>query len=76
MSVFYINDRATVDAFLNKYEFNFKRIINSKNQIAELDISAFPTSLILNKNGIIKVVSGEITEYELDEVETTLEILL
>jgi thiol-disulfide isomerase/thioredoxin len=75
ISVTFDNQDA-IDVFLKKYEFNFKHITNSKKQIEELNISAYPTSLILDKNGIVKIVTGEITEYDLKDVETILNILL
>lgn len=65
-----------VDEFLKKYEFKFEHIPNSKKQIDELNIEGYPISLILNKDGIIKIVTSEITEYEIKDLETSINILL
>jgi thiol-disulfide isomerase/thioredoxin len=65
----------SVDEFLKKHEFNFTHIPNSKNQIEELKISGYPTTFILDKNGIIKIVTPEINEYNREEIETILNIL-
>lgn len=65
-----------VNVFLKKYEFNFEHITNSEKQIEGLNISGYPTSLILDKNGVIKIVVPEVTEYDLKDVETILNILL
>lgn len=75
ISVTFENQDA-VNVFLKKYEFNFKHITNSEQQIEELNISGYPTSLILDKNGVIKIVVPEVTEYDLRDVETILNILL
>lgn len=65
----------SIDKFLKKHDFNFTHIPNSKKQIEELKISGYPTTFILDKNGVIKIVSGEINEYNRKEVETTINIL-
>ena len=75
VSITYENQKA-IDEFLKKYEFNFKHIPNSEKQIDELSISGYPTSIILDKNGIIKIVFPQIPEHELKDIETTLDILL
>ncbi|MEJ8605951.1 TlpA family protein disulfide reductase [Riemerella anatipestifer] len=69
-------NQKSVDNFIKKYNYDYKHIPNSKSQIDDLGISAYPTNMILDKNGIIKIVSGEITEYEAKEIETILNILL
>ena len=70
------DNQEEVNVFLKKHKFNFKHITNSKNQIEALNISSYPTSLILDKNGVIKIVTPEITDYDLKEIETSLNILL
>lgn len=70
------DNQKVVDEFLKNHEFKFKHIPNSQKQIDELNISGFPTSLILDKNGIIKIVSPEISEYELKDIETSINTLL
>jgi thiol-disulfide isomerase/thioredoxin len=65
----------SIDEFLKKHEFNFTHIPNSKKQIEQLKISGYPTTFILDKNGIIKIVTPEINEYNRKEIETTIKIL-
>ncbi|WP_293788617.1 TlpA disulfide reductase family protein [uncultured Pedobacter sp.] len=54
-------DQKTVDAFLKKVNFSFTHILNAKKEINNLKISAFPTNLILDKNGYVVDVYGEIS---------------
>lgn len=69
------NDKATVDEFLKTTPFNFKHIVNAQSEINRLEISAFPTSLILDKNGIIHNVFGEIT-YDTEDINLILDHLV
>lgn len=69
-------DQTAIDAFLKKHAFPFKHIPNSQKQIDGLDISAYPTSFILDQGGIIKMVNSELSEYELKDIETSIDILL
>lgn len=55
------DDRGKIERFLKKYEFNFEHIPNSRKQIDELNISSYPTTLILDKNGVTKYVFPDIT---------------
>lgn len=66
------NDKKTIDEFLKQQPFHFQHISDSKKQIDELKISAFPTNLILDKNGIVKFVYGEVT-YDLKDIEVIFE---
>lgn len=70
------DDQKTVEKFLKKHQFDFKHIYNSKKQIEELNIAGYPTSLILDENGIIKIVTPMIHELEIKNIETSLDILL
>lgn len=67
--------KKTIDEFIKQQPFNFQHITDSKKQIDELKISAFPTSLILDKNGIVKFVFGEVTG-ETKDIEVIFEGLL
>lgn len=69
------NDDKTIEEFMKNQPFNFQHIPNSKKQIDELKISAFPTNLILDKNGIVKFVYGEIT-YDVKDIEMIFEGLI
>jgi cytochrome c biogenesis protein CcmG/thiol:disulfide interchange protein DsbE len=70
------DDLAAVEVFLKKHKFDFKHITNSGKQIEKLKIDAYPTSLILDKNGVIKVVTAEITSDYMKDIQTTLTTLL
>lgn len=70
------NNKKTVEEFLKKNIFKFEHITDSKVQIDSLNISAYPTTLILDKAGIIRTLNGEITDFEIKEIETVLNILL
>ena len=65
----------SIDEFLKKHKFNFTHIPDSKKQIEELKISGYTTTFILDKNGIIKIVTPEINEYNRKKIETTISIL-
>lgn len=69
------NDKTTVDEFLKTTPFNFKHIVNAKSEINRLEISAFPTNLILDKNGIIQNVFPVIT-YDTEEINIILDHLV
>lgn len=69
------NDKKTIDEFIKQQPFNFQHITDSKKQIDELKISAYPTNLILDKNGIVKFVFGEVTG-ETKDIEVIFEGLL
>lgn len=69
------NDRKSVENFLQKHEFNFVPITDAKKQIDQMKIDAFPTTFILDKKGIIRMVYGVISEYEIPEMEEILKVL-
>ena len=75
VSITFENQKA-IEEFIKKHKYNFYHIANSKKQIDNFGISAYPTNIILDKNGEIKIVNGEISEYDVEEIETTLKILL
>jgi len=58
--------KKTVDEFLKKTIINLEHITDSKTEIDKLKISAYPTTLILDKNGIIRHVYGELSSEEDD----------
>ena len=69
------NDKKTVANFLKKKTFNFEHITDAKNQINELKINSYPASFIIDKEGTIKFVFGDIT-YDVEDVNIILEGLL
>ncbi len=70
------DNQKTVEAFLKKNKYNFKHIPNSQKQIDELNISSYPSNLILDKNGIVKIAESEIVEQNVATIEKILDILL
>ncbi|OUD33477.1 TlpA disulfide reductase family protein [Flavobacterium sp. FPG59] len=70
------DDLTAVEVFLKKHKFDYKHITNSGKQIEKLKIDAYPTSLILDKNGVIKVVTAEIIPVHMKDIQTTLTTLL
>lgn len=65
-----------VNNFLKNHEFNFIHIPNSKKQMDDLNISGYPVSFILDKNGTVKIITPEIIESEIKNIESTIDILL
>ena len=49
---------STVERFLNKQPFDFVHAIEAKAFIDSLQLSAYPTTLLLDRNGIIREVRG------------------
>ncbi|MGC4127981.1 MAG: TlpA disulfide reductase family protein [Bergeyella sp.] len=74
ISITFENKKA-MDEFLKKHKYDFKHILDSKKQIDELNISAYPSNLILDKNGVVKFANGDVSTYNVKEIEAILEIL-
>ncbi|MFV8358344.1 TlpA family protein disulfide reductase [Flavobacterium sp. XS1P32] len=66
IAITFDNDQR-VQAFLKNKKFNFEHIVDSKQQIMDLGVEAYPMTILLDKEGIILNVYGELTEGELDE---------
>lgn len=47
-----------VERFLKKTSIYFEHITDANEEINQLEISAFPTNLILEKNGIVQFLMG------------------
>ncbi|MFC6269602.1 TlpA family protein disulfide reductase [Frigoriflavimonas asaccharolytica] len=70
------NSEKEVQEFLKTHPYDFLHITNSKDEIEKLKISAYPTTLFLDKDGIIKLATGEISEFEIKEIDEVLKVLL
>lgn len=70
------DDRQKVDAFLKKHKFDYSHITDAGKQIDALHVSAFPTNLILDKNGVITTLYGAVNEFRIKQIETIIDILL
>ncbi|RZJ87030.1 MAG: TlpA family protein disulfide reductase [Chryseobacterium sp.] len=55
-------NKKNVDAFLKNVDFQFTHLTDAKMQLDSLKIFAFPTSVILDKNGVVVDVYGEISK--------------
>lgn len=46
--------------FLKKFHFHFDHIVNSKQLTTDMGFQGFPVNLFLDKDGIIRVMEGNI----------------
>ncbi|WP_040472458.1 TlpA family protein disulfide reductase [Aquimarina agarivorans] len=60
--------------FLKTQEFNFTHISTDTNYINEVGVRFFPTNVLLDKNGIVKVVTNGIPNYKDKHGNTLLNI--
>jgi len=65
-----------VENFMQKRNLNYNHIVDAKEPIKQLKVSAYPTNLILNKEGIIIDVYGEISDSEKTILQTLNKLLL
>lgn len=82
------NEKEKVKSFLEKREFDYKHIVNAMDFINEIGLNTYPRNIILDKNGIIKMINNEvpykkkvrnnieILEFDLSAYEKELENLL
>lgn len=62
-----------VNQFLLKHEFDFQQITGADQQLKKLFVvQRYPTTFIIDKNGIIKEIIGIVTEEKLDSIEKTI----
>ncbi|EDP70739.1 hypothetical protein FBALC1_08268 [Flavobacteriales bacterium ALC-1] len=52
------DNKDKVEKLANKYQFDFEKYIDAKKYIEKLNIGAYPTSLFIDKNGIVKYAEG------------------
>lgn len=52
--------KAKVKKFLKKFKFDFQHIVNSKELTTKLGIGGFPVNLFLDKNGVLRVIEGNL----------------
>ena len=69
------DSRELVDTFLKKRNIQFEHIVNSQKQLDDLKIEAYPMSYLLDKNGKIVAVYGEIS-YDEKEIMDKIEKML
>jgi thiol-disulfide isomerase/thioredoxin len=49
-----------VKKFLEKHKFEFAHIVNSKKLTEKLGFEGYPVNLFLDKNGIVKIIEGNV----------------
>lgn len=65
-----------VSSFLEKRNFNFEHIVDSKDQINRLDNNNYPLSLYIDKKGVIRFYEGFLTNVKEDGTNLKLEKIL
>lgn len=55
-----------VKKFLQKFDFEFEHVVNSKELTTKLGFEGYPVNLFLDKNGVLRVIEGNIP-YEKNE---------
>lgn len=60
LSITYDSEKK-VKKFLEKYKYDFEHIINSRKHTTNLGLNSFPVNLFLDKNGIVRVIEGNIS---------------
>jgi len=66
----------TVNSFLKHSTYKFQQITNAQQQLNELKVVAYPINFILNKDGIIIDVYGEISNSEKQLMDMLKELLV
>jgi len=61
-----------VDTFLKRYNFDFLHITDSREQIKNLEISGYPMTFLLDKNGKIFNIYGGLSDFEYNEITKTI----
>jgi peroxiredoxin len=73
---FAVNDKSKIKSFLKTKNFKYNVIADSK-KIADLyQINAFPTHIIIDKNSIITYYTSGLGPTTIQDLETTIELLL
>jgi thiol-disulfide isomerase/thioredoxin len=58
------NSESKVKKFLEKHKFEFTHIVNSRKLTKELGFEGYPVNLFLDKNGLVKIIEGNVN-YEI-----------
>jgi cytochrome c biogenesis protein CcmG/thiol:disulfide interchange protein DsbE len=59
LSVTY-DSESKVNKLLEKHKFEFEHIVNSKKLTTKLGFNGFPVNLFLDKNGVVKIIEGNV----------------
>lgn len=68
------DSQEVVDAFLLKKNINFLHITDAKKQLDDLEVRAYPMTLLLDKNGVVTSVHGNFEDKK--EIENEIKKLL
>jgi cytochrome c biogenesis protein CcmG/thiol:disulfide interchange protein DsbE len=55
-----MDSESKVKKFLETHQFDLEHIVNSKKLTTNLGFSGYPINLILDKNGIVKIIEGNV----------------
>ena len=55
-----MDSESKVKKFLETHLFDFEHIVNSKKLTTNLGFNGYPINLILDKNGVIKIIEGNV----------------
>jgi thiol-disulfide isomerase/thioredoxin len=61
-----------VKTLLEKHKFEFTHIVNSKKLTTKLGFNGYPINLFLDKNGVVKIIEGNVPIYENEVGEITM----
>ena len=70
------NSKEKVNEFLKSKNFNFTHFVNAKGLIEKIKVNAYPTNMILDKNGIISFLDGNLFDGNEKDFERMLEQLM
>jgi len=65
-----------VAKFLKRKDFDFTQIVNAKNEIDKIENEAYPMNMVLDKDGIIRFVRGNLTEKDGKDFRVLIDELL
>ena len=66
------DSESKVKALLEKHKFEFTHIVNSKKLTTKLGFNGYPINLFLDKNGVVKIIEGNVPIYENEVGEITM----
>lgn len=69
------NNQAQVDKFLKNHKFEYTILANSKEVDNQYKVGTWPTSMVIDKNGIIKLVTNSSPKIR-EELKTVIDSLL
>lgn len=67
-----MDSESKVKNFLEKHQFTFTHIVNSKKLTSNLGLVGYPVNLFLDKNGIVKLIEGNVPIYKNEKGELTM----